>query len=872
MTDIGQTGQPYDEKMRMGNAIAGISQYVLNAAKGVGVNAHNNQFSSIKMHQIMYNDILTDGMLDGIGLSNDGNSNVTLGIGNELFDRETSTKDVALASIEFVRSDKNKTDVSADTILIEQDRIASSTNEALFPPLAEGEPVPSLDSEGPVVDYALTSDAYIESILDITGSVTDFSGIKSLKISVGVVETDLTPGDAFSHSLNTTVLPDGPLEIIVTATDKLDNTSTSTINLFVANSQPVSNITSERLVGNASYDFVAQVSNYDQGIDTVTVNGVDAAIDEFGQVTANITLLNGANTVTMTINDSIGQTFDYTYPVDVDLTTPTAVVADGYDVFVKNPAQAEPIVETLTWGVAGFALYINQFTEALDGTAVDVASLKTLSWPMLEFTAVDPATPDGEVQTVNADLSVEYTYSQDGTPVFTRSLTAVDAVAGQYAIPFAEEFLGVNWTDFSGTHSIDVTVTDTVGNSITTRRDFLVYASIPSIDTDIDVNTFLGGNSSVFDFTTTAFTGMDELVLIIDGVEYRTTDVTDPQFDVDLSGLANGATFADLKAYKDGVEVITERFDFSVDNTAPVITVSSAPIFTNNPNYLFTGTANDPESNVSQVTINGTAATYDFFSKEFTRTLGKTLDGLYNHTIVATNGLGQTSTESVDIMLDRVAPTIDISAVEFTKNTTASISITLNDIISSISATGLVSGSDIPKGQAHNLTVSLTEGSNTFSQSVTDKAGNTNAKTITILKDATPPYIPFGKGLSANNCSHFQECTVTTSMKPVFADASGVKSFTWVSGENCTWDGVNVNCTASGLIGRRFNCSGAVTPYELTKPLSFTFRVEDVHGNWTLIESRITAKNTFYYSSCQYELIIESFIFIFRAYKTSQIA
>lgn len=788
MTDIGQTGQPYDEKMRMGNAIAGISQLVLNSAKDVGVDSHNEQFSSIKLHQIMYNDIITDGVLNGIGMSNDGNSTITLGLGNTLFDRETFTKDLALSSIQFVRSEKNKTDITSDIILIEQDRIASSTNESLFPPLEPGAPVPSLDSLGPVVDFDLTENAYIESTLDITGSVSDFSGIKSLAITVGNVSSDLSPSEIFTHSVNTNAIPDGPLEITVVATDNLDNVSTTSITLNVANSQPVSNITSTNLVGSASYDFVAEVSNYPQGIDTILVNGTEAAIDEFGEVTASIILNEGANTVTMTINDSIGQSFDYTYVVNVDLSQPDIALGLPYDVYKKNPSQAEPVLSPIAFSVAGDPLFVSPFTTALNGTAVEVAGLKSLKWPMLEFTAIDPSIDDEGTE--NNNLSVQYTYKQDGSEVLTRTLTSLDLATGQYAIPFSDEFLGSGWYNFDGTHSIDVVVTDDVGNSSILTKPFLIYKSIPEITTTIDINTNLGGDSAIFDFTTTDFTGMDEVVLIVDGVEYRTTDVFNPEFSVDLTQLTNGPAFATLLVYKDGVQVSSQRIDFSVDNTGVELTVPASTII-NQSSYTVAGTAIDNESGVAMVTVNGSAATYNLSDDSYTKAFTGLIDGIHEFIVEAINGLGVVTTESTTVSIDTTYPLItgNTPLSEWINTPSFAFSGNCEDPLSNGFKSGIanltIDGVNVPcvgGGWSHAVTKST--GEHTIPMQITDVAGNSTLINKTMKVDTISPTLtsnqPASEWIKTNSFTFSGACSDSN---------SGVASL--------TVDGNSVSCSSN---------------------------------------------------------------------------
>jgi hypothetical protein len=806
LTDIVHSGQPYDDAMKMATSIAGISQFVLGAANGVGVSQHSDDFSSIKLHAIIFNDIAADGILDGIGLSNDGNSTISLGMGNVLFDRETYSKDFAISNLEFVRSNKNVTDITDVEILSEQARIASSTS-AIFPVIPEGQPVPSLDSEAPVVTFNLTANAFLSGNIDLTGTVTDFSGVQTLVLNVGGTEIDLNPGNTFSTSFSTLAMTDGPLNISLAATDLLNNTSTTDVNVIVANAQPLSNITSDLIVGSASYDFTANLTDYDQGVASITVNGVTAALDQFGEITASLTLLEGSNTLTMVLIDDLGQSFDYTYTVGVDLSAPSitsAIDASPYTVFYKEIGTGEPVSSNLVFNTSDL-LYVTEFNKTLSGTGVSSANLRTVNWPMLEVSISDL----GVVASSTADLVVNYSYRQNGTEITNRTISPVSG--NNYIVPFATEFLTAGWEAFEGTQLIEITATDEMGNIRSKNYTFESYAAIPNLVTSIDVDTYLSGETALIDFSSQDFTGMDEIVFTVNGVEYRTTDVTNPSFNIDTTGLPGGANSVDIKAYKDGVVAYTDTIVFSIDGTPAVINVTSAQM-TNQNTYSLTGEVTDPESGVGMILVNEQTPS-SISNGNFSDSLSGLLDGLNEFVIKAYNGAGALTQETAQLYVDTEAPGMTFSNVATLVNPTTE---TLSGTCFEVSKNGYESGLASVSISGVNTTCTggtwsanlstWVHGVNNINGIVTDLAGNNTQvnKVVNVVLDTAPPEpvaVYFSKSVAVDSGSTVITKTIN------FTDISSITSMSLIS-KVYTFGGSSY---AMPYGGSAFNCNTAST-------------------------------------------------------------
>lgn len=657
-TSTDHLGKPYDNQMQMAYQIAGISQMTLDIAEEQGLSRHNPNFSSIAYHQIMHNDIASDGVFNGSGLAQNGVTTVSLGMGTRQFDRNTPTLDVAKSTIDFVQSDKNKAGIEVEEMLAEQERIASNTS-SILEPIPDGEPLPTLDGDAPVITFNLTEGQYISGELVVSGSISDFSGVKSVVVTIGGVDYPQQPELNFSHSIMTD--GDGPLDITVTAIDLLNNSGTANIGVQLANSIPVSNMTSSLLGNNTNYQFTAQLTNYDQGVTSITANGVTASIDADGVIAADLSLTQGNNPIELVVNDGVGVSHTYNYSVAVDTTNPTAVfdrpnLASGYEVFYKDFALTEPYLGDLKYDKTGHPFYIDQFHVSLNGQSISEANLEAQNWAYIKFTPTDPATEGNDyVATDASDLVVTYQYIQGSSAQPVRSIVAFDAATSTYIIPLATEFLIDDWEQYEGQHSLVINIADGAGNTNAITLEFLTYDSIPSLSSDIDADTWFSNESNTLGFDSTDFTGVDTVEFVIGGVTYTSNSLTNPQFVIDPTLLTSGLNVGLVKAYKDGVLVINHEVQMSVDNTGASLVLTS-PEYHNNSEYVVSGTVLDAESGIDSVLVDGLLAAYDLFSNSFTKSLTGLTEGLHSYDVKAINNAGLETDISKALYIDLTTP------------------------------------------------------------------------------------------------------------------------------------------------------------------------------------------------------------------------
>lgn len=650
-------GMAYDDRMKLGYATAAISQWALDAAVTAGLKKHTSNYSSLAFHQTIYNDLKTDGIQDGRGLAPNGLTIINLGMGGKPITSLTTRKEFSKAMIAFSTTQNNRAGVTSEELLSEAERIASSTH----PIYGTSEPE-SMDEDGPTIEIStLAENQYVTGVFTFGAVLNDFSGIKSAII------TD-TIGHKFEFSnikniqtqINTNDFT-GSFSITIQATDLLNNTSSKTINLRSINERPLVNITSSSLVNSTNYAFSADIDNYPQGIKSITVSGRNASITADGHISASLNLAQGRNTVVLSVLDSLEKTYEYEFNVDVDTLLPTATVAmpsltDAYNVFYKGSA-AEPYSARYVLSSTADPIYIDNYHTKLGPVSADIDTLKLLNWSFIQLKPKDPVSDTNTAFTPANEIKVSYIYKQGSDILAERNMEPFDTSDNTYLLPFSDEFLIEGWSSFSGVHELIFTFEDNAGNIGTKSFKWITHSSIPSLNITIGAGDWFGGQQQI-SFESTDFSGLDSVIFVLDGQTYVSSVITNPSFDIDMRSLSQGLHSGVIRGYKNGRLIYESNLEFSVDNTAALLTITSGE-YSKNAAYVAQGKAIDLESGIKYVTVNSVTAQHDAFSGDYSKSLTVT-EGFNTITAVAVNNSGISSTSSKVVKGDFKAPILSV--------------------------------------------------------------------------------------------------------------------------------------------------------------------------------------------------------------------
>ena len=376
----------------------------------------------------------------------------------------------------------------------------------------------TLDSVPPVltvtdpVDKLETNTA----ALTVTGIATDMgSGIKTVTVND---QTVIVGADgAFSTDVT---LVAGNNTITVVAMDKAGNSATVT-RLVTLNQTPmvlkVSTLADGSFTNNATLNISGTATDTVNGIKSVTVNAQAVTIDANGAFSHAVTLVNGANSITVVATNNAGATktdgprtitYDQNAPV-VTITTP-----DDNSFSKVSPITVSGAIINET---AGVTVAVNGGTPqsaVITGKAFTASVILTPGLNHIDIVGTEPAgNPGSAKRTVTYDPNApnlaitdppqDLTTSQSSYTIkgtVSDALTAVTlvlAVDGQTYTPAVTDGSFSQLINFTTekTYNIVITATDQAGNVATAQRN-IIY-SVSGVTKPGDVN--YDGVINVFD-------------------------------------------------------------------------------------------------------------------------------------------------------------------------------------------------------------------------------------------------------------------------------------------------------------------------------------------------------------------------------------
>ncbi|MDA3870612.1 MAG: hypothetical protein PF589_11890, partial [Gammaproteobacteria bacterium] len=503
ITDPDNANFEITDSLRYGTILAAISSFTAEVSAINGVTPHRfNQNSSIYATQVLCQDIASDGVFNGLGFINNGNSVGQLSLGSVALNADTFRNTIAQNILSIISSDRNNTGLGIDDFVLYANEVASST-DAIY----GGVPATGVDQEGPVSTAVLPPDSFIKGIDNLSFNVTDPIGLKSVQFEVnGLLNSNAQIANPIL-SLNTTNYTDGNITITVVATDVLNNQSRTDFNYVIDNTSPIIALTSSKLVNNKSYTASGTYEAQGAPIASITVNGITAIIDSnLNTWSADIALLSGNNIVTVQITDAVGNGNSLDVSVGVVLIFPT-ITSDPRQVrFTTYQGQLNLCsIGQLTPSSGNTnPVCVSTDNVSLNGTTIS-SDLQFDGYVLLGFSPTDPQ--GAGVFTSQENLIVEYKYELNNSEVI--GWTTAPKAGGSdlfYYFPMVTEYLGSNWfqTTTNDVHKVTFRVTDNAGNSTELFYDVRFDVLIPEIVTSSAVV-----NAALFDAGFSSRTAVD---------------------------------------------------------------------------------------------------------------------------------------------------------------------------------------------------------------------------------------------------------------------------------------------------------------------------------------------------------------------------
>ena len=593
-------------------------------------------------------------------------------------------------------------DTVAPVVVITSAPVANIANETTYLvsgtcTIGDGNVTVSISGASPVNQNVIcTAGGTWSATFDVSG-IAD--GTNALTIDASQTDAGGGTGNATTVQADKdTVAPAGP-----TYTVQTTNNSTPTLT-----GSAEANSTVTVVVGGATYTVTATAGG-NWILDTATVTPDSGTLN----------LVEGANNVSVTATDAVGNSTTNATAGDLtlDTTVPTVDI------------QGEPSIVNTT---AAYSVTF-EFSETVTGFAVGDITLSNAT--LSSFVTVDgntytaDITPDGLGDiTIDVAANVAQDSASNNNTAATQAVTVFDNVAP--AVDIQGEPAAVNT---AAAYSVTFEFSETV--------------------TGFAVGDITLSNATLNNFIT------------VDGNTY-TADITpDGLGDITIDVAANVAVDVASNNNTAATQAVTV-----FDNTAPVVAVTSAPVanIANETTYAVSGTCTVGDGDVT-VSISGASPA----NQSVTCTAGGTWNASFDVSGIAdsmnaltidasqTDAAGNTgNATTVQADKDTTAPVIPTVTSQTTNNTTPTISGTAEaDSVVTIvvggatyTVTATAGGSwslDTATATPDSGTLSLAEGANSVFVTSTDAAGNT-ASDITVDEltlDTIAPTTPTVDGL-----------------------------------------------------------------------------------------------------------------------------
>jgi hypothetical protein len=287
----------------------------------------------------------------------------------------------------------------------------------------------------------------------------------------------------------------------------------------------------------------------------------------------------------------------------------------------------------------------------------------------------------------------------------------------------------------NGAHTMTISALDWAGNSATASASFTADAVPPVVAiTSPAAGAWLTGATSI---VTGTVQDTSPVTLDVNGV---TTLATNGAFRVTIP-TQEGSYAIVAKATDAAANIGTATVTVNVDSAAPVITVATpAPNFvTKDSAFTLAGTVTD----LSTVELLLDAAPLALTSNAFSTSVPLTADGVKSVTLKATDQAGNSSTKTVAVTRDTVAPQVTVLSPALRAivgSTPVTVSGTLHDeTVTTLTVDG---AGALLNGEAWQVEIpDLLEGTHVFALVATDAAGNVKTLSHEVTIDLAAPVI-----------------------------------------------------------------------------------------------------------------------------------
>ncbi|MHB8845762.1 MAG: Ig-like domain-containing protein [Nitrospirota bacterium] len=633
--------------------------------------------------------------------------------------------------------------------------------------LAEGDNAVTVMATDPAGNYNSSSiniirDTVLPVIQTTNPQPNDFVNTQSITVTGTIAELHLagiwindSPVQAANGSFSQMVAlqMEGGNSIVLRAKDLANNETIVTIPVTLDTTPPVVQISAPAKDSFVNIPQASVTGTVNEEVTSVTVNSVPATITGNSFSLANVTLVEGPNTVLVEAKDRAGNSGTQSITVTLDTIKPAIqVTAPVKDSFVNTGSIT---VSGSVVDVNPAGLWVNATEVQLNGQNFTLAGIALAEGPnTITVRATDkagnesvlpvPLTLDTVVPvvTITAPVPNALLNLQQVTVSGTVSeMNTMVTVNGSVAQVTGQNFTLAGVALAEGLNSINVVAADRAGNpgpaSVTVTVDTTAPAAPvlgqPASPTRT-AQTSISGTAEAGSTVQVSATGPDGLSSVIG------TLTADAQGGFTILGitLLEGTTSFTAQA-SDAAgnrSIVSAPVAVTLDTEPPVITLTGPAnnSFAGTPTVQVTGSLNDASATL---TINGTAVPLNSgsFSHEATLT-----SGLNSLVLVATDPAGNSASSTVLVTLDQTPPAVTITSPLnniLVKTPQVIVSGFVDEPVISVTANSLTA---LISAQSFSIaSFTLSEGVNAITVEAKDRAGNAGSSVVNITLDSIAP-------------------------------------------------------------------------------------------------------------------------------------
>ncbi len=670
----------------------------------------------------------------------------------------------------------------------------------------------TLDTTAPVISLTAPEDN-----LQTADAQQTVSGNVNETATVSVNGVPVTLGAALAFSTVIT-LAEGPNTITVQATDDAGNVASLVRQASLDTAAPVITLTTPE-DGLTTNDASLSVSGSLSESATVLVNGITAVVDAALGFSATVSLIEGANTLTVSATDATGNTSVSSRTVTLDTVIPVITINTPADGTLTNTAQL-----LLEGGISESAtLLVNGNAVPLDAGLAFSTTLTLIEGNnTITLSATDAA---GNTMTAQRSVTLdttpplaEVTAPVDGllTNQATLIVTGSSNETGSVSINGTPAPLDASLTFTSsvslveGANTVTVVITDEAGNASTVQRNVTLDTIAPVLTVDSPTVDLLTNNNTLIVTGSINETG----VVTVNGAP-ATLDAG-LQFSATLA-LSEGANVVTILAQDEAGNQTQATRTVTLDTIAPVINVT-APADGATTATSPISVAGDL-SETAALEVNGTGVTVAV-DQTFATDVSLT-EGANSLSLIATDDAGNIASVDINVTLDTTPPEITVGTpLDGSVLNTAAILVggAINE-----PGTVTVNGNAAIVDGDNNFQqgpIILSEGPNIITVEATDEVGNVASVQLSVLLDTEPPQL--------NVTSPLDQSLVNTPQVQVIG--------TLEAGATLTLNGINISIAPDETFDTTFPLDEGANV--------LTFEATDPAGNTTTALRNVTLDST----------------------------